>query len=599
MLQLFQKLSSLPASNRKQNAVLSALVSCVHKVCQQPSLIHQVPLEMCLSLVQENYDEAQLNQLTLEAALLEQLNARSSLGAMTFLCFLHAGLSLNELEEGLPFRHSVARSTNTSQQSNVVEQFVHLLRSFRAWGIRHLRRFPLGKNLSDMETAERVKFLLLRDALANRLGTFAFDASSVEAILSDIRKLRALAQVTDLDGRAKNSKPTSVDMGSSHAETFLIAFGKARSSPIGHVLVEQDIVHFWTKKEWSTQLQLFHEFQPQLDAESKYVAVDQWYDQLSRTNRFQFESEITKDVPTNGDIAQSQGTSTSNITRVAYADFTGLALPSSVLQHTDTTRPCFIHAGSWQRNSQPAPDRVLYCGRIQYSAMPLLAYDDEERTVLNRKSQELLLKYPDYGDDLRVKRFARELPYASYERWLLQDLANCHAHELDLLCDNLATRERFLSLDPTNYCAIHLSTHGDGDETIPECSRLELAQGASNIISFIDIQSLDWSKSELVFLNTCHGAIGRRSSGEGALSLAWAFSAGGAKAVIAARWSLPDSAAWYFAKCFYESWQFSKADWAIVTAFHDAMEKIRNHPSFSRPSIWGAFTLLHAGEILA
>ncbi len=84
---------------------------------------------------------------------------------------------------------------------------------------------------------------------------------------------------------------------------------------------------------------------------------------------------------------------------------------------------------------------------------------------------------------------------------------------------------------------------------------------------------MDWSKTDLVFLNDCHSDVGRRSSGEGALSLAWAFSAGGAKAVIAARWSIDDDAAWYFAKCFYESWNFSREDWSIARAYHDTQSR--------------------------
>lgn len=106
-----------------------------------------------------------------------------------------------------------------------------------------------------------------------------------------------------------------------------------------------------------------------------------------------------------------------------------------------------------------------------------------------------------------------------------------HGGRSRLLVGEEATRERFLALAP-GFDIIHVAAHGEVDPDDPLNSRLVLAGNDS--LGAVDVLGLDLSAVQLVVLSACDAGGGSLSLSEGALSLARAFLAAGARAVIAA-----------------------------------------------------------------
>ena len=103
------------------------------------------------------------------------------------------------------------------------------------------------------------------------------------------------------------------------------------------------------------------------------------------------------------------------------------------------------------------------------------------------------------------------------------------------------------------YSVVHLAAHARADGAFPERSAVFLAPGVGDEDGWLqarEIAALDLNGS-LVVLSACESADGALLSGEGPLSLARAFFAAGAGAVVATRWPLRDDDVAFLMERFY------------------------------------------------
>ena len=147
----------------------------------------------------------------------------------------------------------------------------------------------------------------------------------------------------------------------------------------------------------------------------------------------------------------------------------------------------------------------------------------------------------------------RSLPWARRE-------ARAIARMLDLDADRVrqgsdASEQVLKHASLQDVAVLHLAAHARADEAFPERSAVFLAPGATaedGRLQPSEIAALRLA-GRLVVLSACESASGSVLSGEGPLSLARAFFAGGAGAVVATRWPIRDDDAAFVMTKFYES----------------------------------------------
>lgn len=123
---------------------------------------------------------------------------------------------------------------------------------------------------------------------------------------------------------------------------------------------------------------------------------------------------------------------------------------------------------------------------------------------------------------------------------------------------------------------LHVAAHARADTAEPDRSAVYLAPGADDEDGWLqpaEIAALDL-RGRVVVLSACDSAGGAVLSGEGPLSLARAFFAAGARAVVATRWPLRDDDAAYVMSRFYEALRDGAGtSEALRRARHDAIAK--------------------------
>jgi len=152
------------------------------------------------------------------------------------------------------------------------------------------------------------------------------------------------------------------------------------------------------------------------------------------------------------------------------------------------------------------------------------------------------------------------------------------------------SRSDFFALAP-KADVIHLACHGDIDENSPLSSRFWLhnPKGGADAITAYDILTCSPLKARLFIASICYGSSGVLASGSEWLGLLRSFIASGVQNILAARWSLSDTAACYVMQQFHTELQEKSIAHAIrdVNASLIATTEF-NHPFFwSSMSVWG------------
>ncbi len=126
--------------------------------------------------------------------------------------------------------------------------------------------------------------------------------------------------------------------------------------------------------------------------------------------------------------------------------------------------------------------------------------------------------------------------------------------EAGQLREGAAASEQFIKQARLDGVAVlHFAAHARSDEAFPDRSAVFLAPGDQAEDGWLqpqEIAALGLS-GQLVVLSACESGSGFLLSGEGPLSLARAFFAGGAGAVLATRWPLRDDDAAFLMERFY------------------------------------------------
>ena len=107
----------------------------------------------------------------------------------------------------------------------------------------------------------------------------------------------------------------------------------------------------------------------------------------------------------------------------------------------------------------------------------------------------------------------------------------------DLLRDDEATGEAVTAALP-RATVFHFAGHAEVDEHFPSRSRLVLSRGPG--LTAVDIATLHLRPGIVAILGACETAAGSIRRGEGPMSLARSFLAGGASSVIASLWDVRD-----------------------------------------------------------
>jgi CHAT domain-containing protein len=145
-----------------------------------------------------------------------------------------------------------------------------------------------------------------------------------------------------------------------------------------------------------------------------------------------------------------------------------------------------------------------------------------------------------------------KLPGARREAHAISRILDLDPHQV---AEGAAASERLVKKAPLGSMGIlHLAAHARADAAFPDRSAVFLSAGHAGedgLLQPNEIAALDL-RGRLVVLSACDSAEGALLPGEGPLSLARAFFAAGARAVVATRWPLRDDDAAFMIERFYK-----------------------------------------------
>jgi hypothetical protein len=200
----------------------------------------------------------------------------------------------------------------------------------------------------------------------------------------------------------------------------------------------------------------------------------------------------------------------------------------------------------------PAADGVLIAERFEIAVLPSATLWLRLRSIGSPSpSAAVVMADPELprspDDNLQLA----PLPGARREA---RAVAAALGLDASRVIEGAAASERALkSLLAGDTSVLHLATHARADAGFPDRSAVFLSPGADGEDGWLqppEIAALQLGRA-LVVLSACESAGGQRVAGEGVLSLARAFFAGGAGTVIATRWPLRDDDAAFVMERFY------------------------------------------------
>ncbi|MCC6987480.1 MAG: CHAT domain-containing protein [Acidobacteria bacterium] len=170
--------------------------------------------------------------------------------------------------------------------------------------------------------------------------------------------------------------------------------------------------------------------------------------------------------------------------------------------------------------------------------------------------------------------------------------ARRHLDGVDARAGADASEHALKRTDLGAYGVVHFAAHAVADEAVPERSAVLLAAGDAaedGLLQAREIEDLDWSGT-IVILSACQTASGSVVDGEGVMSLARAFFAGGARTVIGTRWPVGDRDAAAFFETFYRALgEGVTVSAALASAKRQAID------AGASPALWAGVVLLGDG----
>ena len=240
------------------------------------------------------------------------------------------------------------------------------------------------------------------------------------------------------------------------------------------------------------------------------------------------------------------------------------------------------------------PDGVLWELPFQALITSEQKYVIEKYTVSYSPSLNILnrLQYPSsLGEQEQFLAFANSLPSAPLPETEKEvaDIAGLY-RKTEVYKRRAATEARFKAA-ASRVKQIHLAVHGVINPFDSFDSALLLAPtvGEDGRLTVSEILEMNLS-ANLVVLSSCDTSNGQVTSGEGLLSLSWAFLASGANNVVAAQWAVEEKATADLMSNFYRV--LNKKPNSPAIALREAqLISMRLPAPYNHPFYWSAFVL--------
>lgn len=532
-------------------------------------------LSELMAVVAATIREIRVGLATAEESSLPRMTANGLLRSLSVLEFARArAFSLDAIRAG----GSLCRWPRASgPEVSGCEQFLALLELASEWRLGFHRTLTLRQSLQSLSSAEQAEFLEINERLALALKASLREGpcdNGLAELLDRSRELRAIAQA----GCEKSTDNTLGKQSRFERCIYVVDLAPAAAPRLYGLIAVSPL---WISYAWSSAWsQLAGECgRAVAKGSADLVELDRILERVSAVNWPPMSGLM-------GELAEDTATGTEHLG--AFQNLTDVEIPfdcisgwncrtstgTDVLEHMDRSRTVsFWGCMAFRRRKREEIDDVrrrISCDGVEIAAYPHL---------------------PDFGP--RLVGGPAPLPFSHYERWMIEDLQRDHGVAVQFHTGADAVRNAFLTNDWHTVSAIHVTTHGTTDRAV-ELSNLLFAEvdDEPTRIHFLDVLARDWSNVQLVFLNACMTAAGRKYVGESALSIGWAFLAGGARFVIACRWQVEDRLACEFARQFYTRWFAGDARGSVAESFRGARTSLRCDQRFCRPSQWGAFVLL-------
>jgi CHAT domain-containing protein len=163
--------------------------------------------------------------------------------------------------------------------------------------------------------------------------------------------------------------------------------------------------------------------------------------------------------------------------------------------------------------------------------------------------------------------------------------------EVRLVTGKDASTETFSEVTSGNYGVLHFATHGVVDIRFPELSGIIILDSndlrRNALVNAREIAALR-IPADLIVLSACETGRGRIVSGEGPLSLAWAFLGSGARQVVSTLWAVADQSTSRLMERFY---LYLDEGAEPAEALRQAQLDLLRQSRSRHPYYWGAFVL--------
>lgn len=564
----------------------------------------ELPVRATVSFLDELADVLQTASPTPEALLLPRSEFGEAVELVMLLLFRKCGLiKLEEPRESTVCGHQILRTKcddDTWSEWRLVRRLLihtsmwlgrsYILRILR----RHLQHLPWQEQNRYREIRDRLAAILSRSASEPIQDKLSDPSGVPQQHVDELRKLRMLAWTHSTHATSSVVDDRNEVQAGEDAPPALVAVVPIRSRHIdvptpGYGLITfcRDRIVLWTSFEWSVALE-------EMDRSIKHDGADaQWahLEDLFRIGNDNAEGTLAG-------IALQQELAVAALSDVRLLDLSGLNLPWTGL--LDPAADSSVTCGASFDRSAAARDKastIHFWGAYDEPDNERLTVDHTARTLRYtnpRRNAQYEWRFPDHPVATLKAPPVSFLPGAFYDRWILEDLCAETGVELAFHCNGRSgTREAFLRSEFPSHSVLHFSTHGMAYAAAPEFANLQLCQGEdgdNQRIHLLDVLSMDLTGVKLVFLQACLTKAGRPFMSDEDLSLAWAFTAAGAHAVIATHWSIPDASAWEFTRAFYTHWLQNQC--SIAEAFRRARGELRSKSQFDSPRHWAGYSLV-------
>jgi CHAT domain-containing protein len=190
-----------------------------------------------------------------------------------------------------------------------------------------------------------------------------------------------------------------------------------------------------------------------------------------------------------------------------------------------------------------------------------------------------------------TRKDSAPLPEAEREA---NDIGKLYAPS-SIFVKNAATEKR-VKTEAANAKVLHLAVHGEINQTNPFESALLFTPETSDDgrLTVSEILQMNLPDS-LVVLSSCDTSNGQVLSGEGLLSLSWAFLASGGRNVVAAQWAVEEKATADLMLNFHRvlSGNGGEAPNALRAA---QLEALKRSAPFNHPFYWAAFVAVEGPQ---